>query len=178
MQLPKVALVRQHAHRCEYSSEQGGAGVPLCSLPKLTSGTRGVSWWPPDSGTSKIRSSGVPAAARERRRPGNQTAPEAGTALQLRPPSEQHTDPGRRGPTGAAGAASGGATPSGAPERGAQRATTHTVRSAENGRLRDRRALWFSGPDTESPNAGALTQAVRPQKVGGIEGCALEIRAL
>ncbi|KAJ1092688.1 hypothetical protein NDU88_005798 [Pleurodeles waltl] len=128
--------------------------------------------------TSKIQSSGVPAAVRERRQPGNQTAPEAGTALQPRPPSERHTDPGRRGPTGAARAAPGGATPSGAPERGAQRATTHTVGSTENGRLRDRRAPWFSGPDTESPNAGALTRAVRPQKVGGIEGRALEIRAL
>ncbi|KAJ1137479.1 hypothetical protein NDU88_003877 [Pleurodeles waltl] len=137
-----------------------------------------VSWWPPDSGTTKIRSSGVLAAFGERHRLGSRAVPEAGTALRPRPPSERHTDPGRRGPTGAPGAAPGGATPSSAPERGARRTTARAVGGTEIERLRVRQAPWFSGPDTGSPNTGALTRAARPQKVGGIKGRALEIRTL
>ncbi|KAJ1116789.1 hypothetical protein NDU88_004995 [Pleurodeles waltl] len=104
--------------------------------------------------------------------------------LRPRPPNEQHINPSQRGPTGAAGAAPGGAAPFSAPERGAQRATARVVGRAENGRLRSRRAPgltgapWFGGPDTGSPDPGALTRAARPQKVGGIEGRALETRAL
>ncbi|KAJ1140102.1 hypothetical protein NDU88_006462 [Pleurodeles waltl] len=90
--------------------------------------------------------------------------PEAGTALRPKPPSERHTDPGRRGPTGAPGAAPGGATPSSAPERGARRKTARAVGGTKIGRLRGRQAPWFSGPDTGSPNTGTLTRAARPQK--------------
>ncbi|KAJ1162772.1 hypothetical protein NDU88_003237 [Pleurodeles waltl] len=79
---------------------------------------------------------------------------------------------------GAPGAAPGGATPSSAPERGARRTTARAVGATEIGRLRGRQAPWFGRPDTGSPNTGALTQAARPQKVGGIKGRALEIRTL
>ncbi|KAJ1119587.1 hypothetical protein NDU88_007772 [Pleurodeles waltl] len=66
--------------------------------------------------------------------------------------------------------------PSSTPERGAWRATARAVGGAEIGRLGADRPRGSA--DTRSPNTGALTRAARPQKVGGIEGRALEIRAL
>ncbi|KAJ1170584.1 hypothetical protein NDU88_002457 [Pleurodeles waltl] len=126
---------------------------------------------------------GVPAAVGERRRPGNQTAPEAGTALRPRPPSERHTDPARDRRANGILTPAGGARPGlpeprlvaprhpARPRGGAQRATARVVAAPRMG---------DSGADgsVDQRTRHRETRAARPQKVGGIEGRALEIRAL